>query len=111
MPSDNPGWSPAEKKLARIAYDAAVQVALAQVMTELKRRAEAAKEPMDMWEIERYLGAERRAIDEMFTYSYSKLLSVFAYAIHKGYMDESHIAGLADDKLSAIRRMLAWARE
>jgi len=69
-----------------------------------------AKEPFDMWEIERYLRDERREIDEMFQYSYSKLMFVFVYAIRKGYIDESRLTGLADDKLSAIRRMLSLAR-
>ncbi len=100
-------WSGSEKKIARAAYDAAVAAALARIMAELKRRAEAAKEPIDMWEIEDFLRNGRRDIDAMFTYSYSKLLDVFAYAIRMGYIDESHLAGLAEDKLLIIRRFLS----
>jgi len=59
-----------------------------------------------MWEIEGYLRDGRRDIDSMFIYSYSKLHGVFAYAIRKGDIDESQLAGLADDKLEIIRRLL-----
>ena len=107
MSQRNPDWSPAEKKIARAAYDIAVAAALARVMAELKRRSEAAKEPIDMWDIEDFLRNSRRDIDAMFTYSYSKLLDVFTYAIRMSYIDESHLAGLADDKLSIIRRFLS----
>ncbi len=103
-------WSQSEKKIARAAYDDAVAAALARIMTELKRRAEAAKEPSDMWEIEDYLRDGRRNIDAMFTYSYSKLPDVFAYAIHMGYLREAQLAGLADDKLSIIQRMVSFFR-
>lgn len=104
----NLNWSPSEKKIARTAYDAAVQAALAEVMAELKRKAGAAKEPSDMWEIEDYLREQRREIDRSFQYSYSKLPDVFAYAILKGYLDEGRLAGLADDKMATIHRMLSW---
>ena len=110
MSSRNPDWSAAEKKIARTAYDTAVAAALARIMAELKRRAEVAKEPSDMWAIEDYLRDERRDIDEMFTYSYSKLPDVFAYAVRMGYIDESHLAGLAEDKLYMVRLVLSPSR-
>ncbi len=108
MPSINLDWSPSEEKIARAAYDAAVEAALAEVMAELKRQAAAAKASSDMWEIEDYLRNARRDIDTMFIYRYSKLPDVFAYAIHKGYIDEARLGGLADDKLSVIRRFLSF---
>ncbi len=110
MPSDNLDWSPCEKTIARAAYDAAVAAALAQVMAELKRRAEAVRTPSDMSALEAYLRDARRDIDAIFIYSYPKLPGVFAYAIHKGYLDEGRLSGLAEDKLSAIRRCLSFAR-
>lgn len=103
-------WSGSEKKIARAAYDEAVAGGLSRIMTEFKRKAEAAKEPADMWDIEDYLREERQAFDRIFLYSYSRLPEVFAHAIRKGYLDESRLAGLADDKLSEIRYMLSFAR-
>ncbi len=103
-------WSPSEKKIARAAYDAAVEAALARILVEFKRQAEAAKEPADMWAVETYLRDARREIDDMFEYSYSRLLVVFGYALRKGYLTEHSLAGLGEDKLAVIRELLASAR-
>ena len=46
-------WSPTEKKLARKAFDAALeQLVLAKAMAEFKSRASAATTPSDMWDVE-----------------------------------------------------------
>ena len=98
-------WSHSEKKIARAAFDAP----LAKVMAEFKRKANAATTPSDMWEIEDYLRRQRREIDETFDYRYSQLPSVFAQLIREGHLDESRLAGLSEDKLADIRRILSWA--
>jgi len=102
-------WSHSEKKIARAAFDAALDAALAKVMAEFKRKANAATTPSDMWEIEDYLRRQRREIDETFDYRYSQLPSVFAQLIREGHLDESRLAGLSEDKLADIRRILSWA--
>ena len=51
----------------------------------------------------------RREIDETFDYRYSQLPSVFAQLIREGHLDESRLAGLSEDKLADIRRILSWA--
>lgn len=104
-------WSGSEKKIARSAYDAALESALASVMTEFKKRADAIIAPSDMWEIEDFLHDQRRKIDEMFDYRYSQLPRVFARLVHEGYLDEERLAGLAEDKREIIRSILAYARE
>ncbi len=72
-------WSPSEKKVARRAYDAALEAALASVMAEFKGKASAVTLPSEMWQIEDYLRGQRREIDEMFDYRYSQLpLSLLA---------------------------------
>jgi hypothetical protein len=45
-------WSPAEKKIARAAYEAALESALTAILSELKAKAYAAVTPSDMWDIE-----------------------------------------------------------
>jgi Photoprotection regulator fluorescence recovery protein len=77
-------WSPTEKKIARKAYDAALESALGKIVTEFKRRAAAAVTVTGVWEIEDYLREQRREIDQMFDFRYSQLPSVFAYLIRKG---------------------------
>jgi hypothetical protein len=102
-------WSPSEKKVARSAFEAALESALANVMAEFKRRAEAATTPSEMWEIEIYLRQQRREIDEAFDYRYSQLPMVFARLIHAGHLDASRLSGLSEEKLEVIRSCLSLA--
>jgi len=102
-------WSPSEKKVARSAFDAALESALAKVMAEFKRRAGAATTPSEMWEIEGYLHRQRRQIDETFDYRYSQLPFVFARLIHAGHLDESRLDGLSMEKREIIRAVLSLA--
>jgi hypothetical protein len=102
-------WSPAEKKIARKAYDAALQAALGKIVAEFKRRAAAATTASDLWEIEDYLRAQRREIDDMFDFRYSRLPLVFAYLIREAHMDQSLLDGLSDDKREVIRSLVAGA--
>jgi hypothetical protein len=76
-------WSPSEKKIARKAYDTALQSALDKIMEEFKRRAAAATTPSEMWEIEDYLHRQRSKIDQIFDYRYSQLPLVFASLISR----------------------------
>jgi hypothetical protein len=64
-----------------------------------------------MWAIEDYLRQQRRTIDELFDYRYSQLLFVFARLIGQGCRDESRLAGLSDEKLEIIRRLLERMKE
>ncbi|MDH2384697.1 hypothetical protein [Bradyrhizobium sp. CER78] len=102
-------WSPAEKKIARAAYDSAVQCALARLMVEFKRRASAAATPSDMWDVGDYLNQRKRDLDQMFDYRYSQLPFVFARFIREGYLDETQLAELSDEKRQIIRSILSLA--
>ena len=101
-------WSPSEKKIARSAHDAALESALAKIMTEFKSKADAATTPYEMWEIEDYLHHERPEIDELFDYRYSQLPFVFARLIRVGYLDENRLGGLSDEKRDIIRSFLSF---
>ncbi|BAV46968.1 hypothetical protein MesoLj113a_29320 [Mesorhizobium sp. 113-1-2] len=101
-------WSASEKKLARHAFDMALEAALAKTMAEFKRKASAVTQPSEMWELEDYLREERRDIDRMFDYRYSQLIYVLAHLIRLGHLDEKLLAGLSQDKWDAIRRDLAF---
>ncbi|WP_342239049.1 hypothetical protein [Inquilinus sp. OTU3971] len=102
-------WSPSEKKVARRAYEAALAVALAKILAEFKAKAAQVATPSEMWDLEEYLRRKRKHIDTLFDYRYSQLTFVFAAAIREGYLDESSLAGLPEEKLEPIRRLLRWA--
>jgi Photoprotection regulator fluorescence recovery protein len=103
-------WSPSVKKIARRAFDTALESALAKVMAGFKQKANAASTPSEMWEIEDYLRQQRREIDETFDYRYSQLPLVFARLIREGRLDESLLSGLPEEKREIIRSFLAFAR-
>lgn len=104
-------WSGSEKKVARRAYDAALEAAKAGIVAEFKAKAAAVATLSDMWAIEDDLRRQRRVLDELFDYRYSQLLFVFARLIGEGYLDEGRLAGLSDDKLAIIRRLLERMKE
>jgi|SRR5581483_10526836 len=104
-------WSPSEKKVARKAYEAALDSALGKVMAEFKRRAAAASTPSEMWDVEDYLRAQRREINEVFDYRYSQLFFVFPRLICEGHLDESLLDGLSEEKREFIRSSVEHARE
>ncbi|CDX15353.1 conserved hypothetical protein [Mesorhizobium sp. ORS 3324] len=108
MSSNEIRWSPSEKKVARRAFDAALEVALGKIMAEFKSKVSAMTTPAVMWEIEDYLRQQRRKIDQMFDYRYSQLIVVFAVLIREGYLDESQLSGLSEDKREEISRFLSW---
>ena len=99
-------WSPSEKKIARSAYDSALESALTRIITEFKSKAAAVTTPPEMWKIEDYLRQKRREIDEVFDYRYSVLIFVFARLIREGHLDESRLAGLSEEKREMIHSFL-----
>ena len=98
-------WSATEKKIARRAYEAALEGAQAAIMAEFKAKAAKATTPSDMWDIEDYLRRLRVEFDEMFDYRYSRLPFVFACLIRDGHLDEASLTGLSEEKLSIIRNL------
>jgi Photoprotection regulator fluorescence recovery protein len=100
-------WSPAEKNAARKAYDAALESALGKIVAEFKKRAAAAATAAEVWEIEDYLRVQRREIDDMFDFRYSRLPGVFALLIRAGHLEQGLLDGLSDDKREIIRSLVA----
>jgi hypothetical protein len=103
-------WSPSEKKVARSAYEHALEAALAKLTTEVMARAASIATPTDLWALEDYLREQRRRFDELFDYRYSRLPLVFARLIREGHLDEARLSGLSEEKLEMIRRLLLFER-
>jgi len=99
-------WSASEKKIARKAYDRALQAVLSKLLVEFKGRAASVDSASDMWEIEDYLRKARTDIDQVFDYRYSQLPFVFARLIHEGHIDEGCLSGLSQEKLDLVRFLI-----
>ena len=98
-------WTGSEKKLARRAFEAALERVLAGIVAEFKARAARVANVSEMWDIEDYLRRQRKQVDELFDYRYSQLCFVFARLLCMGHLDETELAGLSEDKLAIIRDM------
>src|SRR5271157_2397821 len=101
-------WSPSEKAVARKAFDAALEREFRAVTAEAKRLAAKIEQPDDLWELERYLAAKRKEIDETFDYRYSVLPLVLGVLIRRGRLGEQELHGLSVDKLARIRRFASY---
>jgi predicted transcriptional regulator len=97
-------WSHAEKKIARTAFDAALDKELAALLADFKRRALAATSAPQLWEIEDFLREQRRDIDRKYDFRYSQLIMVLGRLLREGWLHEQQLAGLGEDKLALIRR-------
>jgi hypothetical protein len=100
-------WSGSEKKIARRVFDEALDAELAEIMTDFRARAAAIKEPADMWDVEEYLSRKRREIIEKYDFRYSQLPLVFGRLLREGRIREEQLAGLAEEKLDFVRRILS----
>jgi hypothetical protein len=98
-------WSDAEKKIARRAFDAALQKELAALLQQLKSRAAKAEGPEDIWAIHDYLAKQRGVIDGKYDYRYSQLIVVFGHLLRERRLEEKDIEGLSEEKLQQIRHI------
>ena len=101
-------WSPAEKGIARKAFDRALKRELDVVIAETKNRAAKIQRASQVWELERHLTKRRDEIDQQFDYRYSVLIQVFGALLHRGKLNEEDLQGLSEDKLTAIRRYASF---
>ena len=98
-------WSASEKRIARRAFNAALQRELAEVLAEFKARAARAVRAEDMWAIRDYLDRAQREIDSKYDYRYSRLELVLGGLLREQRIQEHELDGLADDKMDRIRRV------
>jgi hypothetical protein len=103
----DPKWSASEKAVAQKAFETALSRELKAVIAETKRLAARIEQPDDLWELERYLTAKRKEIDEIFDYRYSVLPLVLGLLIRRGRLGEQELHGLSEDKLARIRSAAA----
>ena len=100
-------WSPTEKKIARKAFDNAYEEQCAAIRARALDLLMKVSTPSDLWQVEDYLYTQRKETDQVFDYRYSVLLHVFSALLAKGWLTETDLAGLRDDKIETIKK---WAR-
>lgn len=102
----NEKWTDKEKKIARRAFDAALERELAATLAAFQKKAAGAHSFDDLWDIHDYLEKTQRALDSKYDYRYSQLVFVFAQLLRDRRITEAELAGLSEEKLGAIRLLL-----
>jgi steroid 5-alpha reductase family enzyme len=104
-------WSPAEKAIARKAFDAALSRELHEVIQEAKQMASQITQSSDLWDLEHYLTQRRKEIDRKYDYRYSQLTHVFGKLLQERRLGEEELRGLREDKLKSIRSYAKFLTE
>lgn len=96
-------WTSAEKRIARTAFDAALQKELAEILAEFKARAAALQDVDALWSLLARTDRRRGQLDRKYDFRYSQLVLVFGLLLREGRIADADLHGLAEDKLAVIR--------
>src|SRR5258708_37029392 len=107
---DNVRWTAAEKKVARRAFDQAMERHLSTIIAEAKRMMENVANPSDLWGVEAYLTESRKTVDRIYQFPYSHLLREFSFLIRDDRLNEADLVGLQPEKFADIKRSVEGVR-
>src|SRR6266478_3780640 len=101
---DEVRWTATEKKVARRAFDQALDRHLSAITAEAKRMMANVTDPSDLWQVEAYLTESRKTVDRMYQFRYSDLLRVFSILMQDEWLKEADLVGLQPEKIADITR-------
>lgn len=105
MPLTEIQWSPTEEKIAKTAFDTAYGREVASMMAEVKRQAQAATNPDELWKLHDFLSARRHDLDGKYDLRAEMLIFVFAQLVKEGWLEIGELEGLNTDKISKIKAL------
>lgn len=100
---ENLRWSNSERKIARRAFEDALNQELQEVVYKTKQMAAEIKEPSEVWDLEQYLAERRKEINRRYEFREAKLSQVFGTLLYEGRLTEEQLRGLGEDKLKKVR--------
>ena len=95
-------WSKTEKSVARRAFDSAYRRECEAITKRLSDMIGDMASPRSIWHLHDFLSEKREEIDEKYDYRYSVLIFVFARLMKEGWLKESDLEGLHEEKVSKI---------
>lgn len=96
-------WTKSEKIVAKRAFEKCYQKECDAILTKLKDRLTTVDKPSDIWLIHDFLTEEREKTDDKYDYRYSVLIFVFARLLKEGWLQESDLDGINEDKIEKIK--------
>ena len=97
-------WTGAERKVARRAFDQALERHLTAIIAEAKRVMANVASPSDLWQVETYLTESRKNVDRIYQFRYSDLLRVFSVLMRDDWLHDADLVGLQSEKIADIKR-------
>ncbi|HQM99882.1 MAG TPA: hypothetical protein PLL36_02345 [Candidatus Hydrogenedentes bacterium] len=101
-------WSKADKKCARVAFDAAYERECASILAELRKRVDAIRDSDDIWGINDYLWRKRREIGDKYDFRGSVLADVLVRLMREGWITLDELQGLSEEKRDLLSRGLGF---
>ena len=96
-------WTKNEKIVAKRAFEKCYQKECEAILTKLKEKIATADKPSDIWLIHDFLTEELKKIDDKYDYRYSVLILVLARLLKEGWLQESDLDGINEDKIEKIK--------
>src|SRR6266478_3980445 len=103
-------WTGAEKRVARRAFDVALERQLSAITAQAKRMMANVADPSDLWQVEAYLTESRKTVDRIYQFRYSHLLRVFSILMRDDWLKEADLVGLQPEKIADITRSVEGLR-
>ncbi len=101
-------WSRSEKIVARRAYDEAYRKECTEILNKAKEMLSKMGDPKEIWKVEDYLDGKREEIDAKYDYRYSVLVRVLGKLMREGFIEDSELQGLDQDKIDNIKRISSY---
>jgi hypothetical protein len=98
----NFSWSKKEKKIVRKAFDEAYQRECSAIIERAKEMLTSISAPHEIWKLHDLLTESRDDVDLKYDYRYSVLISVFSRLMREGWLKESDLVGLSEEKIERI---------
>jgi Photoprotection regulator fluorescence recovery protein len=96
-------WSKKEKTVAKRAFKDAYEKECQDLIRQMQKKANEAKEPNDLWPLHNFLRARIKEIENKYDYRYSMLIFLFARLMKEGWITVNEIEGLSEAKIAKIR--------
>ena len=97
-------WSTGEKKVARAAFDAALERERTSVRREVESMLARSSDSAEIWSVRDYLNDKTREIDAKYDYRYSVLIDVLGRLVAERWLSIPELGGLAPEKLQLIEQ-------
>jgi len=104
-------WAPTEKKLARVAFNRAFERHCTAITQEAKRMLETTTAPSEIFRVQEYLTEQRKIVDALYDYRYSRLSAVFGRLLSDGWLREGDLLGLQPEKIAKIKHEASFFAE